>query len=356
MPETLDLHKVRLVRHLPGAGYCWLSAPGSSALSVLFLYTGRETPAFADVIRDGPALVWLADQAGRRIDQAMAARKHGGVLITCHGGRGVRDAVTEALHNAGLAELNAAEAPLFGHRTRFERALVALLPEVRGHAAVGMVLEALSQCPALERALSAPGDLGALLDAGAGARFLVSPPRVQLWGPVNAGKSTLLNALCGRSLAVTGGEPGLTRDVIEGRFQHKGFEIRLFDAPGVWAEGEGVDRAAQELAARWREKADLTLELVPPGASAALDDAWALHSRADELDARPPNAVSVRDGSSLNALKDRLIDHFFAPLQELSPERRFALEPALRRDLRDVSEGRQDASDVRERWLSLLPS
>lgn len=57
-------------------------------------------------------------------------------------------------------------------------------------------------------------------------------PRIVLAGPPNAGKSTLFNALLGRSRAVVSPVPGTTRDVIHERFEPR-------DA-GHWRSGDGV--------------------------------------------------------------------------------------------------------------------
>lgn len=326
--------------------FAWLSAPGVAALSLLFLHPDAGA-AFRGALAKPPRKprhLWLTNDSGNPIDEVMACRERGGILLTCHGGPAVRRALEAELLRAGFRQT---QLEPFG-QTTFEAATLGLLPRVQGAGAVALVLEAAAQAEALARALAGP--VAELLAESAAARFLIDPPRVQLWGPVNAGKSSLLNALCGRDLAAVGQEPGLTRDVIEGRLEYDGFVIRLFDAPGIWAGHVGLDVQAQQLAQTWRRQADLTIELTV-GASPHPAEGWLLHSRADEHPGCPEPSVSTRRPETLRALKDRLLEHFFGPLRRLPPERRFALHPALRADLSRLAKGEASADELRAKWL-----
>ena len=73
-------------------------------------------------------------------------------------------------------------------------------------------------------------------------------PRMLLWGKPNAGKSSLLNALAGESLAITSPEAGTTTDVIRGRLDGDGAILEILDLPGD-RQAEGVvERLALERA------------------------------------------------------------------------------------------------------------
>ena len=325
--------------------FCWLSPPGVCAISLLFLSGPLVPRVFNGALRSvskTPRRVWLSNADGERLDEAMACVERGGILITCHGGPSVRSAVRAELQAVGFL---AGGVTPFGE-DRFAARTLALLPEANGTGACSLVLDAARQNQALREAVENPAHLPSLLAETDQARFLFAPPKVQLWGAVNAGKSSLLNALSGSVLAETGAERGLTRDVIEGRLDHQGFVIRLFDAPGMWSGGSTLDAQAQHLAKQWRREADLTIELVPPGAEPTCGaEAWAIFSRADERADAPADRISVKEPATLEGLKDRLVEHFFGRLRRLPAGRRFALHPKLREDLAKPTEAAREWLD-----------
>ena len=59
-----------------------------------------------------------------------------------------------------------------------------------------------------------------------------TPIKLALVGLPNAGKSTLLNQLLGYERAVTGPEPGLTRDAVTAAFEWEGTKFELVDTAG----------------------------------------------------------------------------------------------------------------------------
>lgn len=73
-------------------------------------------------------------------------------------------------------------------------------------------------------------------------------PRVLLWGKPNAGKSSLLNALVGKPLAITSDQEGTTTDVIRGALNSGGETVELLDLPGEREAGGAVERLALDRA------------------------------------------------------------------------------------------------------------
>src|SRR4029077_16847676 len=63
--------------------------------------------------------------------------------------------------------------------------------------------------------------------------------RVVIAGPPNVGKSSLLNALAQRDVAIVSEEAGTTRDVIEVHLDLGGLPVVVTDTPGI-REAEGV--------------------------------------------------------------------------------------------------------------------
>lgn len=138
-------------------------------------------------------------------------------------------------------------------------------------------------------------------------------------GRPNAGKSSLLNALAARDIAIVSDEPGTTRDVLEVALDLDGHKAVLIDTAGLRiaegaVEAEGIRRARARIA-----EADLVLWVhdgsVPAAPVLAVEDApagvelWLVVNKAD-LAASPvalPAAtcrftVSARTGEGLDAL------------------------------------------------------
>jgi tRNA modification GTPase len=103
--------------------------------------------------------------------------------------------------------------------------------------------------------------------------------RVAIVGRPNAGKSSLMNALARREVAIVTEEPGTTRDVLEVQLDLDGYLIRLFDTAGFRAassvaEQEGLRRAEETL-----RMADLALLIEEYGSPTKLAPAeWDLPS------------------------------------------------------------------------------
>ncbi|CAM3842239.1 tRNA uridine-5-carboxymethylaminomethyl(34) synthesis GTPase MnmE [Litorimonas haliclonae] len=104
----------------------------------------------------------------------------------------------------------------------------------------------------------------ALEDMGRGAAIR-SGLDIAIIGAPNAGKSTLINALARREIAITSPEAGTTRDVVEVQMVIAGLPVTLSDTAGLREsdnaiEAEGVRRARQRA-----EEAEITIYVVRPG-------------------------------------------------------------------------------------------
>ncbi len=106
-----------------------------------------------------------------------------------------------------------------------------------------------------------------LADDGRGER-LRSGVTVAVIGPPNVGKSSLVNLLARRDVAIVTAIAGTTRDVIEVQLELNGVPVTLLDTAGLRdtddpIEAEGVARARRRAA-----QADLCLHLVEAGTPA----------------------------------------------------------------------------------------
>jgi tRNA modification GTPase len=143
--------------------------------------------------------------------------------------------------------------------------------------------------------------------------------RIVIAGAPNAGKSSLLNALAQRDVAIVSEEAGTTRDVIEVHFDLAGLPVILTDTAGLReavgkVEAEGVRRALARA-----EQADVMLWLVdatapawePPEALEGKASIVALNKIDLELEAsqgRDAIPISVKTGQGLDRLIEALED------------------------------------------------
>jgi tRNA modification GTPase len=109
-----------------------------------------------------------------------------------------------------------------------------------------------------------------LADGFGHGRAVMSGVSVALVGPVNVGKSSLLNALVGRERAIVAAAPGTTRDYLEVSDVWDGVAVTVVDTAGTRDAGAAVDeveRRGIELGAARVAAADVVL-VVGDGATA----------------------------------------------------------------------------------------
>lgn len=139
------------------------------------------------------------------------------------------------------------------------------------------------------------------------AEILRSGFDVVIVGPPNAGKSSLLNALARRDVALVSDEPGTTRDLIEVSLDLGGIKTRITDTAGI-REGAGkVEHMGIERAKTRAGEADLVVQLMDltnPDGMRPVEGALVVGSKCDL-----PSAVnfeglhiSVRTGEGLTEL------------------------------------------------------
>lgn len=84
---------------------------------------------------------------------------------------------------------------------------------------------------------------------------------VVLAGPPNAGKSSLLNALARRDVAIVSPVAGTTRDAIEVRLDLGGIPVLLVDTAGLRESADAIEAEGVRRALKRAEDADLILQL-----------------------------------------------------------------------------------------------
>lgn len=139
--------------------------------------------------------------------------------------------------------------------------------------------------------------------------------KIVIAGPPNAGKSSLLNALANRDVAIVTERAGTTRDILHVDLDMSGYLVRFFDTAGLResddiVEVEGIRRARVAI-----EQADMILALNEID-SPALQNLEFSHANVltvgTKLDAHAPSAdfdhcISTKTGDGLELLRETIL-------------------------------------------------
>src|SRR5882724_10111492 len=142
-------------------------------------------------------------------------------------------------------------------------------------------------CAEIEEALAAEGRSERLRDG------LV----VAIAGPPNVGKSTLMNQLARREVAIVSPHAGTTRDIIEVQLDLDGYPVTVIDTAGIRDTDDPVEREGVRRARARAAEADLVLWLVDATYEKNLDEGtapvWVVRNKID-LDAAGSDTAGLR--------------------------------------------------------------
>ena len=88
--------------------------------------------------------------------------------------------------------------------------------------------------------------------------------KIAIVGPANVGKSSLLNYLASRDVAIVSETAGTTRDVIETHLNIDGYPVVLSDTAGIREAKNEIEKKGIKLALKRAEEADLRLVVIEP--------------------------------------------------------------------------------------------
>jgi len=368
--------------------YAFSTSPGRAAIAVLRLSGPDAGPALKALggklpkPRQAAVMMFADPRSGEAIDRGIALyfpkpSSHTGedmAELHLHGGRAVANAALEALgaipglrlaepgeftrraflngkldltEAEGVADLIAAETAAQRRQALRQMSGAAakihedwrrriLLAQARLEAEIDFPEEGLPEN--LRKAAAAEiatlrDEIGASLKDKRGGEILREGFHVAILGPPNAGKSSLMNALARREVAITSETAGTTRDVIEVALDLGGYPVILADTAGLReAEGaieeEGVRRARKRA-----ETADLKLAVLDaskPGEAKALGgffggDTLVVANKmdlnlkdgaawADALGSGKAVRISVKTGRGLDEVESRLREEVAARL------------------------------------------
>ena len=214
----------------------------------------------------------------------------------------------------GLADLIEAETAIQLHQAwaQIDGALRAPVMAWRGKlVGIAAQLEALidfadEDLPAsVESALqTSTGDLqtalASHLDDGGAGELVRDGVTIALIGPVNAGKSTILNALAGRSAAIVSDEAGTTRDIIQIRLDIDGVPATILDTAGIRDESGKIEAEGIRRSVEAAGFANLVLVILDGS-----DQAWpAARDKIDQLTSQPKFYILNKADRGLLAAND----------------------------------------------------
>ncbi|AUH33241.1 tRNA uridine-5-carboxymethylaminomethyl(34) synthesis GTPase MnmE [Paracoccus tegillarcae] len=136
---------------------------------------------------------------------------------------------------------------------------------------------------------------------------------VAIIGPPNSGKSSLINRIGGRDVAIVSSRPGTTRDIIELRLDLRGLSVTLLDTAGLRETEDEIEAVGVAKARQRAQNADLRIFLAEgehSDLSLFKDGDLRLQSKAD-LDPAS-EGVSALTGSGI----DQMLDAVFAQLSQ----------------------------------------
>jgi tRNA modification GTPase len=124
--------------------------------------------------------------------------------------------------------------------------------------------------PARDIARELYDEIGALLDDRHRGERLRDGPVVAIAGPVNVGKSSIINLLAGRSAAIVSPHAGTTRDVIEVHLDLGGYPLTVLDTAGLRDSADPVEQEGVRRARERAGEADLVLWVVDAAAAGSV--------------------------------------------------------------------------------------
>ncbi len=169
--------------------------------------------------------------------------------------------------------------------------------------------DAVSQAEGIARELEA--EIRAHLSDGHRGEILRDGFKVVLAGAPNVGKSSLLNALARRDVAIVSSEAGTTRDVVEVRLDLDGLPVIVSDTAGLRAEASGdIEREGMRRTRERAGAADLVVWVMDDAADAGppvvVETAELLDGgQAEELRVQNKVDLLADAGAASDAMDDR---------------------------------------------------
>ena len=181
--------------------------------------------------------------------------------------------------------------------------------------------------PALERVRALLGEIEDVLSVQGRSERLRDGLVIAIVGPPNVGKSTLMNQLARREIAIVSPHAGTTRDIIELHLDLDGYPVTVIDTAGIRDSDDPVEQEGVRRARLRAAQADLRLWLVDAQATSNADDGlrewmeagqagfWIVRNKVDDLASPiqttergwPCHTISAASGAGVPELTAALV-------------------------------------------------
>lgn len=172
--------------------------------------------------------------------------------------------------------------------------------------------------PALEKIRALRDEIQEVLAGQARSERLRDGLVVAIAGPPNVGKSTLINQLAKREVAIVSPYAGTTRDVIEVQLELDGYPVTVIDTAGIRETDDPVEQEGVRRARARAAEADLVLWLADSGDAKAghggATPTWLVRNKIDlvrttagEGGSYPEFRISATRGDGLSELIAALV-------------------------------------------------
>ena len=273
---------------------------------------------------------WITDRQGRVLDEVLVSYMPGPgsytgedvVEINCHGNPAILESVLEALFSLGVRpaepgeftkraflngkmDLTRAEAVLEMINAPTEAGVLQARKRLKGDLARKIdslreslqslkeqlclavdfpeeEIECLSRQDLVDRIDECRGEISRLVDNFQQERVWTDGVLVVLTGRVNAGKSSLMNAIIGRERAIVTDIPGTTRDYLEEAVNIRGLPVRLVDTAGLREAQDHVEIKGMERGRELMECADILVLVMDSTLRPVAHDLEVLNTRPPE--------------------------------------------------------------------------
>jgi tRNA modification GTPase len=173
--------------------------------------------------------------------------------------------------------------------------------------------------PAFQKIKALLAEIGEVLAAQGRGERLRDGLVVAIAGPPNVGKSTLMNQLARREVAIVSPHAGTTRDIIEAQLDLNGYPVTVIDTAGIRETSDPVEQEGVRRARTRAAQADLVLWLTDGGSPESRSEGHApvwlvrnkidldsVHMRARQSD-RPRFQISAARGDGVAELVDAMV-------------------------------------------------